>query len=146
MEYKRILIAIDDTEESFKAADHAISIAKKFNSRLFAITVFDIPDIYFLNPETQQSNRYYLNEYIQNVNNRLQDIKNKALELDLQIETKILDEKLRPERSIIYYANENKIDLIVIGKGKRGNIKEWILGSTSIEVIKESECTVMLVK
>jgi len=37
--YKRLLVAVDGSEHSYKALDHAVAIAEKFDSELILLTI-----------------------------------------------------------------------------------------------------------
>ena len=55
---------------------------------------------------------------------------------------------MSPEKSLLNYSKTNDIDLIMVGKGK-GNgekLKDWLIGSTALEIVKHSDCSVMIVK
>jgi nucleotide-binding universal stress UspA family protein len=60
----------------------------------------------------------------------------------------LIDENSRPDKSLFTYCKNKNIDLIIVGKGKgKGEkIKEWILGSTALEIAKYSDCSVMIIK
>src|SRR5919199_6914938 len=47
----KIIVAIDGSEHSFKAAEYALDIAKSFSAQLFAITVTSTPQSYHLKQE-----------------------------------------------------------------------------------------------
>ena len=49
--FPKIMVAIDGSEHSLKAAEYALEIAKSFNSQLFAITVTSVPESYRLRQE-----------------------------------------------------------------------------------------------
>jgi nucleotide-binding universal stress UspA family protein len=48
--------------------------------------------------------------------------------------------------SIIDYAVDNMINLIVIGTRGRSGIKKVLLGSVASEVVRDSQCPVLVVK
>jgi nucleotide-binding universal stress UspA family protein len=146
IDYKIILVGIDGSEESMRAADHAISIAKKYGSHLLAITVLDIPDIRDLNFDSQRLSRYQLEEYVQKVKNWLLEIRQKAEGKGVMAETELIDEPLRPEKSILHYAKDKKADLIIVGHGKHGNFKELMLGNIALEIVKNADCNVMVIR
>ncbi|MBI3835001.1 MAG: universal stress protein [Planctomycetes bacterium] len=52
----------------------------------------------------------------------------------------------RPFAEIIAYANENKIDLIVMGTHGRGAIAHVLLGSTTEKVLRKACCPVLTVR
>ncbi len=146
MEYKRILVGVNDSIESSRAQDEAISIASKYNSLLFAVTVFDIPDIHTSSPQDNKISNINLEEYIQKVKDTLLNLKKNAEDKGVKVETELLDERQRPEKAILDYSKKKDMDLIIIGKRKKDNMKEIILGSTALEIAKEADCNVMLVR
>ncbi len=146
MEYKRILVGVNDSIESGRAQKEAISIARKYNSMLFAITVFDIPDIHTSSPQYNKISNINLEEYIQKLRDLLLNLKKNAEGHGVKVEIELLDESLRPEKAILDYSKKKDIDLIIIGKGKKDNMKEIIMGSTALGIAKEADCNVMLVR
>ena len=49
-------------------------------------------------------------------------------------------------KSIVEYAEEHKIDLIVVGTRGMSGIKKMLLGSTASGVVTYAHCPVMVVK
>lgn len=49
--FHKILVAIDGSDHSFKAAEHALNLAKSFGTHLYAITVTSIPESAHLKEE-----------------------------------------------------------------------------------------------
>jgi nucleotide-binding universal stress UspA family protein len=63
---------------------------------------------------------------------------------DLRIETKLLEG--RPSSTIVDEAENNDVDLIVIGSRGLGGITGWILGSTSRRIVESCTKPVLVVK
>lgn len=147
MVYKNVMVDINESKESIKAAERAINIAKMYDSNLYAVTVFDIPDIQRLMPQDDTFNLINLEDYIQQIKNRLSQISEDAKDRKVKIKTMVLDENLRPEHSILYFAKEKAIDLIIVGKGKGldKNVRDLLLGSTALSIAKSAHCDVLLV-
>ncbi len=143
--YSKILVGIDDSDESKKAVEHAISIAKKYESDLIAITVMDIPDIHLLSPQPQELSHHLLEEYIQRTKARLSTIKQEAKEQGVIMETELLDVSARPERAILNYAEERNVDLIVVGRKGKSDLKRFIVGSTALGIATYAKCHMMLI-
>lgn len=143
--YKKILVGIDDSDKSKKAAEHAISIAKKYDSTLIAITVLDIPDIHLLSPRPQELSHQLLEDYIQRTKGRLEEIKQEARRKGVTIETELLDVSARPERAILQYAEKRNIDLIIVGRKGKNDFEKIILGSTALSIATYANCHVMLI-
>ncbi len=148
MNYRRILVGIDENNASNEVVEHAIVIAKNCNSELHVITVFDIPDIYSSKINPDKLSHHNIEERVEKMEQRLLEIKKYTEREGLSVVTKLLDENMSPEKSLLNYSKTNDIDLIIIGKGK-GNgekLKDWLIGSTALEIVKHSDCSVMIVK
>ncbi len=144
MKFKRVLVGISSLNESIKAVNHAIEIAKKCSSELHVITVFDTPDIYDSKIKSDKLSHHKIKEHIEKMEHRLLEIKKDAEREGLHVVTELIDEKRRPDKSLLTYCKNKKIDLIIVGKGEK--FKEWILGSTVLEIAKYSDCSVMIIK
>ncbi len=146
MKFRRILVGIKAHNESKEVADHAIAIAKNCKSELHVITIFDVPDIYTSQINSGKLSHHLMKEIVEKIENNLLAIKKDAEKEGLFVVTKLIDENRRPEKSLLTYCKNNDIDLIIVGKGKGINLKEWIIGSTALEIVKHSDCSVMIVK
>jgi nucleotide-binding universal stress UspA family protein len=148
MNFRRILVGISAINESKNVADHAIAIAKNCKSELHVITVFDIPDIYNSKLNSDKLSHQQIKERIKEMEYRLLEIKEEAEREGLSVVTELIDENKRPEKSLLTYCKNKNIDLIIVGKGKGmgEDFKEWILGSTALEIAKYSDCSVMIIK
>lgn len=75
--------------------------------------------------------------------NRLDDLKRKY---QSSVQMKTLISVGRPEVKIVEYANNQHVDLIVMGnRGLRG-ISRLMMGSVSRTVLEKVKCTVMIVR
>ncbi len=148
MDFRRILVGISTINESKKVVDHAIAIAKNCKSQFHVITVFDIPDIYNSKLNSDKLSHHQIKERLKEMEHRLLEIKKEAEREGLSVVTELIDENRRPEKSLLTYCKDKDIDLIIVGKGKGmgEDFKEWILGSTALEIAKYSSCSVMIVK
>jgi nucleotide-binding universal stress UspA family protein len=148
MKFKRILVGISSLNESNKVVDHAIEIAKNCSSELHVITVFDIPDIYDSKINSDKLSYHKIKERIEKMEHRLLNIKKDAEREGIPVVTELIDENRRPDKSLLTYCKNKKIDLIIVGKGKgKGEkFKEWILGSNALEIAKYSDCSIMIIK
>lgn len=148
MRFKRILVGIDVNNESKEVADRAIAIAKDCSSELHVITIFDVPDIYTSQINSDKMSHQLMKTIVEKIENNLLMIKQDGEKEGLSVVTRLLDEHMRPEKSLLNYSNTKDIDLIIVGKGKGNgeNLKDWLLGSTALEVVKHSDCSVMIVK
>ena len=149
----RILVAIDGSKASFDSADYAIMLAKQHNSQLILLHVLHPVEYYsslqFFQVQQPQDSRVLIEQAKKEANKWFDDIKKKieenSLEKQIKIETTIIVSTTIVD-SILDYAEDNDIDLIVIGTRGRSGIKKLLLGSTASGVVTYSSCPVTVVK
>jgi nucleotide-binding universal stress UspA family protein len=149
--FSKILVAIDGSEESIKAAECAIEIAKKHNAQLIAFTVLDLSKPRHLSSMFIAAPTYGLREFkeerkeaeqwIDKVSKLAQQKDNNNIKFKSQIE-----ESVSVQGAIVNYAENENIDLIVIGTRGRSGFKKMLLGSVAIGVVTYATCPVLIVK
>jgi nucleotide-binding universal stress UspA family protein len=149
--FSKILVAIDGSEESIKAAECAIEIAKKDNAQLIAFTVLDLSKPRHLSSMFIAAPTYGLREFkeerkeaeqwIDKVSKLVQQKDNNNIQFKSQIE-----ESMSVQGAILNYAENENIDLIVIGTRGRSGFKKMLLGSVAIGVVTYATCPVLVVK
>lgn len=65
---------------------------------------------------------------------------------DEQLNYKITTLKGTPGPEIVRYANEQKVDLVVIGSRGLNGLQEMVLGGVSHKVMKRVHCPALIVK
>jgi nucleotide-binding universal stress UspA family protein len=139
--FQKILVAIDGSEPSMDAAEYAISISKEYNADLYALYVIraDV-DLFGVHPNS---------EYTRTMENEgekyLDKVKSKAAEKNIQIKSHIIA-SINITGGIVDFAEENNIDLIVIGTRGSSGFKKLLLGSVAANTITYAHCPVMVVK
>jgi nucleotide-binding universal stress UspA family protein len=152
--YKKVLVAIDGSEPSNHALEHAVEIATKFKAKLVMLAVVQrvmipiFPDEGFggiplsaAKDMTQYQDKMRL--VYQNVLDESEE-KIKEEHPDLVVEA-ILKEG-RPSATITDYAENDGVDLIVMGSRGIGGYTGWILGSTSRKVVDSCTKPILIVK
>ena len=149
----KVLVAIDGSPASFDAADYAIMLAKQQNSQLFLLHVLHPIEYYsslqFFDVKQPQDSTMLIEQAKNEANKWFDDIKQKTgettsekqikLETSIIISTKTVD-------SILDYAEDKGVDLIVLGTRGRSGIKKLLLGSTASGVVTYSHCPVLVTK
>jgi nucleotide-binding universal stress UspA family protein len=64
----------------------------------------------------------------------------------IECNTHLLIRGLSPGEDLVEFANENKIDQIVVGVKRRSKVGKLLLGSTAQYVILQAQCPVVTVK
>jgi len=150
--WTKILVAIDGSEQSMKAADYAILLADKYNSKLIAVHVINLSQLRLrgdksgliaelINPlaELEGARKESLH-WIDNVGKlaRLRHI---------QFESEIIEDIVpRTGGVIVNYAEKELVDLIVIGTRGQSGFKKLLIGSVASDVLHYAHCPVMIVK
>ena len=152
--YETILVPIDGSEPSRHALEHAISIASKFGASLKLLAVVPkvvlpvFPDEGFGTAAVTAAKdmaRYQekMKELYEGVLTEAQ-AQLKEEHPDVKVETTLREG--RPSATIVEVAEDNGVDLIVMGSRGVGGITGWILGSTSRRVVDSCTRPILIVK
>ena len=150
--FSKILVAIDGSQPSIDAANYAIEIAKKNNnSQLISLTVLDISTPRRLSSSFITAPTYGLKELEEQrkqAEKWLESISKKVEEIEKNIHYKaeIIEGSISVEGTIVDYAENENIDLIVIGTRGRSGFKRMLLGSVASKVVTYATCPVLVVK
>lgn len=138
--YKNILLAVDGSENSLRAAEEAIKIASLCDKCM--IEVVAVVDFSQAKKEVLHSQGKEDLELARR--NKLLPIEEKLKLNNLAYVIKIL--RGEPGEVIVDYANEGKFELVVIGSRGLNAVQEMVLGSVSHKIVKRVKCPVLIVK
>ncbi len=140
--FSKIMVAIDGSEHSLKAAEYALEVAKSFNAQLFAVTVTSIPQSYQVKQEE------VLEESKEMADSRswLEKFSHEAKTENIELKTELINSHRPVDYVILEYAEEKDIDLIVVGTRGRSGFRKLLLGSIASSVVTYAHCPVMVVK
>jgi len=153
--YKRLLVAIDGSEQSYKALDYAVAIAEKFGSELVLLTVIPttittfFPIISPFSPDASFSPKAYTKHQKRMkklYHNTLKDAEEMASSKHPTLNIRTILREGRPSATIVDVAEQEGCDMIVMGSRGIGGIKGWVLGSTSHRVAASCKKPVMIIK
>jgi nucleotide-binding universal stress UspA family protein len=148
VEVKNVLVPIDGSEYSLKAAQYAIRLARSEKAQLFCIHVVTprMPYGYATPAASSTKSRYYddiknkVESWFDNVRNIAKDEGIFDIKTEIFIDVKSIIE------SIIEYATRSNIDLIVIGTRGRTGLKRFIMGSVANGVVQHAHCSVLVIR
>jgi len=157
----KILVAIDGSEMSMRAAAYAIDIAnikgkEEENVQLIGLTVIDLTNLSYSFFATASG--YYEAEKLEEKRKEAQQLLDKVEKLavkenntnnnvNIQFKSEIIEDPIsRVGSAIVDYAERENVDLIVIGSRGRSGFKKMLLGSTASGVVTYATCPVMVVK
>lgn len=146
--YRKILVGLDGSSHAIDATRSAVALAKAFDSELHLLTVtrpFKVSTElrHYLEAENLLGEPKYVMDEM--TNSIVADARDIAAESGLE-NTKTVVREGKPARTILEYAKDNGIDLIVVGSRGVGELDAALLGSVSQKVSLLSECTVMIVR
>lgn len=143
--YKNILVAYDESPLS----DQAIQVAINHAGRQQEAKVHIVNITRFTGPRTNvQLARSIHNDLKKDRQAELWHLKDRFIdnEIDNLIEVLIAEDNENPGKIICRYADENKIDLIVMGSRGLGNVRKILLGSVSNYVVQRAQCPILIIK
>lgn len=156
----KVLVSIDGSEQSMKAAEYAIVIARGNESQLIALHVLFSQTGYayssgtFGGLVTPNSIKAIYDSAKQESQKWFEDIREKIDgeekkypgKKPIDLKTDVVVTATSVASAIVGYSEQNNIDLIVIGTRGRSGFKRLLLGSVASGVVTYSGCPVMVVK
>jgi nucleotide-binding universal stress UspA family protein len=139
--FKSILVAIDGSEQSLKAARVAGEVANTMESEtLWVVIAFDPVPGYLGQPLLQEA----INERIKQTD----AILNKGLQEIGKFSGTLKTEVLAgpPAEAVLSVADTRQVDLIVMGTRGLGRLTGALVGSQSQKVVAHANCPVLLVR
>jgi nucleotide-binding universal stress UspA family protein len=148
--FSKIVVGIDGSGESMKAADYAISVAKTYNAELIAINVLtsDIGYIYS-SPDVERSPLTTSEITLlaeDDAKKWFGQIKKVASSKNVQLKTEFIVAKRSALSTMLEYIEEHNISLIVVGTRGRSGVKKMLLGSIASGLVTYSPCPVLVIK
>lgn len=141
--YKKILLATDFSRHAEQTAARAKEMAGLYGASLYVLHVVEEVILYNEDVDMMLGDPFQLdNTLFEVAQNRMQKFAEKVgFSDDVILET----QWGHPKSNIIAYAEENNIDLIVIGSHGHHGI-ERLLGSVSSGVSHHAPCDILLVR
>lgn len=143
---KNILVATDFSEPADAALTYGRTLARSFDATLHVLHVTQ--DIYL---QAFGSEAYVAP--VPDLQRDIDDAARKHLD-ELLIDSdasgpatrKVLRTSNSPARSIVEYAREESVDLIVMGTQGRGGVAHLLMGSVAERVVRTAPCPVLTVR
>ena len=148
--FSKILVPMDGSDYSFKAAEYAIDIARRYESEIALISVVAskvrygassgifgaIPPSY-LNKYENEAKKWF--------NRVLVKVKKDGLKVK-KIKTDVITTPLSIVSTILQYAQKDDADLIVIGTRGITGFKKMLLGSVASGIVTYAHCPVLVIR
>ncbi|WP_342559183.1 universal stress protein [Metasolibacillus sp. FSL K6-0083] len=138
--YQHIVLAADGSDNALRAAKEAVKIA-----RLSANTVVNIVYVAsFDNARAEHLHSASSESLLLERRRKVATVEQLLKEHHISYKVTILKGEPAPE--IIQYANDNQVDLVIIGSRGLNGLQEMVLGSVSHKVMKRVNCPALIVK
>ena len=146
--FQKILIATDGSKYSQNAVLHGMELAKLMSSKVYALYVLDknayIPPV--LETPIHLGSKWDIVEETlrREGDDAIQCAKKVAEDKEIDYEGVVVEGD--PAHAILEFAEQNKVDLIVMGTLGKGGLERFLLGSVADKVVRHSKISVLVVK
>jgi universal stress protein A len=148
---KTILVPIDFSESSHKAVLYGVSFAQQYRAKVILLSVIDdrifeesllladFTSLKYSEHDAREGRKAIVKERIDPI---IKEMKDKFLGIKLKeaIRFGIIYEE------IIKCAQEEKVDMIVMGSHGAAGLKHFLIGGTAEKIIRKAPCPVLVVK
>ena len=138
--YASVIVAMDGSEQSLLALDHARAIAECFRSKLILVHAF--PHTSDLRDSIEYNHLVELR--IKRGEEIIEMARKQLVRTSIEVDVELL-EGPAPE-AIFSVAATRNADLIIMGSRGMGSIKGMVFGSVSTKVSHYAPCPVMVVR
>ena len=148
----KILVPLDGSPTSMEAADYAIMLSTLHHAQIVLLHVLNVAEYYsslqFFEVKQPIESKEIIEEAKKEANKWFNIVKKKIderLGKQIELETYITISQ-STVKSILEFAEEKNVDLIVVGTRGHSGIKKLLLGSTASGIVTYSSCPVIVVK
>jgi nucleotide-binding universal stress UspA family protein len=137
---KKILVAFDGSENSRKAFGVALDLAVRFKASLMVVTVTELHEPATAPTEIDELMHHATAHYDLEFKRLREAAESQGVEFSSQLAVG------HPAEQIVNLAEQQKADMIVVGRRGLNRATRFILGSVSERVMRYAHCPVTVVK
>ncbi|WP_410509386.1 universal stress protein [Methanosarcina hadiensis] len=142
--YRKIMIATDGSEPVKKAVDTAVEVARLSGAKLYAVYVVASGGHTFGHPRDIGWERAMREHLSAEGREATAYVESAAKAANVEVESVLLEGS--PAQEIVDFAEENDIDLIVMGTLGKTGIERFLLGSVAQNVVRHFSKAVLVVR
>ena len=139
--FDRILVAVDGSEVSMRAAEHGARIARQDGAEFLALHVVPVPPF-----EVQGELADHYDNARRNAKKWMKDVEEIAARHGIGAKTEVVVGAYSVVDAIIGYAETVGVDLIVSGTRGKTPSRRMLVGSVARGLIEYSSCAVFVVR
>ncbi|RXA21256.1 universal stress protein [Methanosarcina sp. MSH10X1] len=140
---RQILIATDGSETANEAADFAMEMIGCSGAKVYAVYVIDTTPYRSVSLDKIWS-KETLDEFERAGHEATSYIEKIAKDAGVEAESRIL--RGHPAEKIVTFAEDNNIDMIIVGSLGKGGYEKVVLGSVSEKVVRHAKVPVLVVR
>jgi nucleotide-binding universal stress UspA family protein len=137
--FKKILVPIDGSENSIRAANVGIKIAKYTGAELVILSVVAVPSSVI-------GSENILSNLEKKAEASIDEVKKNADQQGVKARKETILSSSSIVEGITEHAQLEEVELIVMGTRGRGGFKRLLLGSVSEGVVRHAHCDVLVVR
>jgi nucleotide-binding universal stress UspA family protein len=141
----KVLVGIDGSNHSLRAAEYAMEISIKYMAKLIAVTVAYLPAKSRVSQLEAIEVGAGLSE-MEKAKTWFESFTQRARQNKIELRTELVNSQRPVDYVILEYAEKEGIDLIVIGTRGRTGLSKIVLGSVASGIISYSHSPVLVVK
>lgn len=146
---KKIMVAIDGSAASDKAAEEAVRLAavtstNRFRSILYAVIVLPAKEAPALTDLSLAPARKQKDDWEERQRRIFYVVDKAASEADVQLRKEIIYGEV--DLALLKFADDEECDVIVIGSTGKGRLQRMLRGSISTKVALTARCSVYIVR
>ena len=142
---RKIMVAVDFSEYSHEIVDYAARLAEDVGGELIFVNIINQRDVDMVKEVAMHTDKISVKEYINGlIDDRNEQMKNLLSDTNCtQIPNRFMIKKGVPFVELVKTAEEEKVDMVVMGTKGRSNIAGMLFGSQAEKMFRH--CPVPLV-
>ena len=155
--FNKILVAVDGSDSAKRAAKVAVGLAEKLGADLVVLHASTPPAINYGTaypaisgvsppPLSQKEIDSYYTYTRKIASDLVGDVMGQAKKLGINVTAETPEGVSSVAETIISHADDNNVDLIVVGTRGLGGFKKLVMGSVSSGVVSHANCPVLVVR
>jgi nucleotide-binding universal stress UspA family protein len=155
--FKRLLAAVDGSENSARASQAAVELAEKLKAELIVLHAITPPALYYhtetspegpvIEPPTHEKEIDLYLEYARRVGRGIVDpTVSEAKKRGITVKADLSEATASVVETIVNQADKENADLIIVGTRGLGGFKKLLIGSVSSGVVSHAHCPVLVIR
>ncbi|MCK8601819.1 universal stress protein [Desulfoferrobacter suflitae] len=134
-----VLIAYDGSKQAEKAFEFGLEMASKYGAQVIVLSIVRPPE-----PPVNVELQAVLESATEHYQELFKELKAKAAAYEVEPQFEV--RAGHPAEQIVHCAEQQGIDVIVMGHRGESFLQRWLLGSVAKRVLSYAHCTVVVVR